>query len=77
MIQIYTQQNCPDCIRAKTFFDRLEIPYNCIDITHNTKMRKYVTLELEVYTTPAIVIDQNIVAGFKEKEILSLLKKEK
>ena len=77
LIQIYTQQNCPDCTRAKLFFEAQSTPFQLIDITHDIQTKKYVMFELGVYTTPVIVIGKNIFAGFQEKEIQAILQKEK
>jgi mycoredoxin len=41
-ILFYGTRWCPDCIRARAFFDRKDISYQWIDIDNDEEGRKYV-----------------------------------
>lgn len=40
MLQVYSKNNCPICVQAKTFLDRKNVPYEEIKIDQNTEARQ-------------------------------------
>lgn len=41
-IRMYGTDWCPDCSRSKRVFDRLGVPYEWVNITHDPQAQEYV-----------------------------------
>jgi len=69
---VYTQPGWTFCGRAKEFLRQHGIPFEERDVTQNEAY--YDELErLNVYSTPAILVDGEVVVGFNRKRLTELL----
>lgn len=65
-VRIYTTSNCPYCIRAKSLFKRLEVPFDEIDLEGNPELRAKLSHENNWRTVPMIFIGERFVGGFDD-----------
>lgn len=63
-VEIYTKNWCGYCRMAKILLNRLHIPYQEIEITHNTEMEKEMVERAGRHTVPQIFIDNRAIGGF-------------
>ncbi|MCA9519566.1 MAG: glutathione S-transferase N-terminal domain-containing protein [Myxococcales bacterium] len=65
-IKIYTTQYCGYCRAAKRFLDEKSIPYDEIDLTHNSRLREEISHKSGMYTVPMIFIGAACIGGYTE-----------
>jgi glutaredoxin-like protein NrdH len=53
-VKIYTKPNCVQCTATKRAFDRLELPYELVDITDNEQAHQRLT-SLGYQTLPVVI----------------------
>ena len=71
---VYTQPNCPPCEFAKNYFADKKIDIIIKDVKKNRKAYEELTKKYKSYSTPTIVIDDEVIIGFKQDQIESLLR---
>jgi len=72
-VTIYTTPSCPYCNAAKDYFDENDISYTDYDVSENRKKAKEMIEKSGQRGTPVIDIDGEIVVGFNEEKLQSLL----
>ena len=66
-IKIYSTDYCSYCMQAKSMLDRLDIPFEEIDLTDNPELRMKLSQENNGYrTVPMIFIDGEFIGGYNE-----------
>lgn len=65
-VRIYTTSNCPYCVRAKSLFKRLDVPFEEIDLEGNAALRAKLSAENNWRTVPMIFIGERFVGGFDD-----------
>ena len=61
---IYVTPNCPYCVRAKTLFDKLGIPYTVVDVSTDDTLREEMVKRSGGRTSvPQIFIDDIHIGG--------------
>ena len=74
-IIVYTQNDCPPCKIIKMFLDDYGFSYTEKNINHDDQSRRELTEVYGSYSTPTIVIGNEIVTGFdleKLKQVLAI-----
>lgn len=65
-IRIYTTPNCGYCVRAKSLFKRLGLPYQEIDLAADHALRERLTAEHNWRTVPMIFVGERFIGGFDD-----------
>lgn len=74
-IVIYTQPDCPPCEITKKFLTEFGFTYTTKDIKKDQKARNELIKKYQSYSTPTIVIGEEVISGFnleKLKEVLNI-----
>ncbi|MDG5470113.1 glutaredoxin domain-containing protein [Jeotgalibacillus sp. ET6] len=73
-VVLYTQPQCPPCEIVKRFLQAYDIKFDEINIKEDQKAKLYMLNELEAYSTPTVVVnEQEIIRGFNLEELASAL----
>jgi glutaredoxin len=82
MVKVYALSTCPWCKKVKKFLDDKDVKYDFIDVdlAQGDEQRKALE-EVEKLTGsrsfPVTVIDDQVIRGYKEDEMIEALKNEK
>ncbi len=69
-VQIYTKQNCPYCVRAKSLLQRKGVKYQEIDVENDEPKRVWLVEASGQRTVPQIFVDGRSLGGFTDIEAL-------
>lgn len=72
-IVLFTQPNCPPCQFAKLFFANHNITFEEKNIMRDQKAKKELMNKYNAFSTPVIVIDDQVIVGFDQEKIEELL----
>lgn len=72
-IEVYTQPDCPPCIIVKEFLKHNNVAYEEFDVKKDTAARNRLLYDYDSYSTPTVVIDGEVVAGFQIEKLQQLL----
>lgn len=72
-IEVYTQPDCPPCTIVKEFLKHNNVVYEEFDIKKDAAARNRLLYDYESYSTPTVVIDEEVVAGFQIEKLKQLL----
>ena len=61
---IYTKENCPYCVKAKTLFNIKRIDYTEVHIGSDITREDFISLFPEQKTVPLIIIDGVKIGGY-------------
>lgn len=70
---IYTQPNCPPCEFTKLFLKNHDVPFEEKNIARDQKAKKEMMTKYDAYSTPVIVINDEVLIGFDQERIEALL----
>ncbi|WP_080846756.1 glutaredoxin family protein [Cytobacillus gottheilii] len=73
-IIFYTQPDCPPCEITKTFLKEYGFSYELKDIKADPKARKELIEVYQSYSTPTLVIGEEIITGFNLERLKEVLK---
>lgn len=76
-IILYSQPECPPCEITKKFLKEYGFSYTEKNIKEDKKARNDLMNKYQSYSTPTIVIDDQVVRGFDLKELMRILRIEK
>ena len=62
MLTIYSKNNCPFCVQAKTLLESKGVPYTEINIEHDTEARQKL-LDSGLRSVPQIFHGYELIAG--------------
>ncbi len=71
-IEIYTKDWCPYCKRAKALLRSKDLPYEEIDITHDTKREQEMIHRAQRRSVPQIFIDGVHIGGSDDLAALNV-----
>ena len=71
-IEVYTQPDCPPCVIVKEFLKHNNIAYEEFDVKRR-RARNRLLYDYDSYSTPTVVIDGEVVAGFQIEKLQQLL----
>ncbi|WP_226087282.1 glutaredoxin family protein [Mesobacillus sp. S13] len=63
-IIVYTQNDCPPCQIIKMFLKEFGFPYTEKNISINDKSKQELTQTYNSYSTPTIIIGDEVITGF-------------
>lgn len=69
MVKIYSTSWCPDCIKAKKYFDMKGVNYADINVADKHEEREEVYKVSGQRTVPVIQINDSVIVGFDKKLI--------
>ena len=72
-VMIYSTPSCVYCKMAKDFFQKNNVQYEEFNVASDMKAREDMVEKSNQLGVPVIDIDNNIVIGFDQKTIASLL----
>lgn len=67
-IQVYGKQNCPYCVKAKTWLDERNLSYTYTDVLKDLSVAQLIAVK-ELYnmnTVPIIVINDELIGGYTD-----------
>lgn len=67
-IQVYGKQNCPYCVKAKTWLDERNLSYTYTDVLKELSVAQLIAIK-ELYnmnTVPIIVINDELIGGYTD-----------
>lgn len=76
-VTIYITANCPYCQQAKDYFRAQKIGFEEIDVGKNPQDGEEMLKLSGQMGVPVIVIDDQAIVGFDQKEIENVLNKQK
>lgn len=72
-VEVYTQPDCPPCKIVKEFLTHHNVAFEEFDIKKNTDARDRLLYDYNAYSTPTVVIDGEVIAGFQIEKLQQLL----
>ena len=72
-VVIYSTSTCPYCKRAKEYLSRKGIDYTEINVAQDKENAKELIQKSGQMSVPVIIIDDEIVVGFKQSRLDKLL----
>ena len=72
-VAVYTQPNCPPCKVVKEFLRHHNIEFEEFDVSKDKDARHRLINKYNSYSTPTVVVGENIVAGFDLPALEKLL----
>lgn len=72
-ITIYSTPTCHYCVLAKEFFDANKVKYTAFDVASDLEKRKEMVHKSGQMGVPVIDIEGEIIVGFNEEKIRSIL----
>lgn len=72
-IIVYTQNDCPPCQIIKMFLKEFGFSYTEKNISINDKSKQELTQTYNSYSTPTIVIGQEVITGFDLERLKKVL----
>ena len=69
-IVVYTKSDCPACINAKHLLNKNDYQFTEKTIGENITREEVMSLFPHVRTVPIIVIDNKVIGGFKELDLI-------
>lgn len=73
VVKVYSTPTCPWCVRAKQYFASKNIPYTDINVAVDRNAAMEMVQKSGQQGVPVIEIDGNIIVGFDQARIDSLL----
>jgi len=74
MVKVFSTQSCPFCVALKDFLKDNKIEFEDIDVSENEVAQKEMIDKSGQMGVPVVEIDGQIVIGFDQDKIKSLLK---
>jgi glutaredoxin 3 len=65
-IEIYTQNTCPFCVRAKGLLNEMGLPYTEYEVSYDTEKQAEMIARSQRYTVPQIFVDDVSIGGSDE-----------
>ena len=71
-VTVYSTQNCPYCRMAKAFLEKLNVPYESLDVGNDTvAAQKMIDLSGQ-RGVPVIMVDDEVIVGFDSERLNEL-----
>ncbi|YAR63215.1 glutaredoxin domain-containing protein [Bacillus cytotoxicus] len=72
-VEVYTQTDCPPCAIVKEFLKHNNITFEEFNIKKDAIARDRLLYDYDSYSTPTVVVDGEVVAGFQIEKLQQLL----
>lgn len=63
---VYTKDNCPHCVQAKTLLSNRGVEYTEVNIGRDITREEFFSLFPEARTVPQIILDGKHIGGLQE-----------
>ena len=63
---MYTTENCPFCIRAKSLLDTRGVQYREVNLERDPDGRAELVKQTGMMTFPQVIVDGELIGGFQE-----------
>jgi len=74
-IELFTQDGCPPCEFLKNYLKELNIPYVEYNVSKDEKAKKRMMIELDSFSTPTLIIQNEVIRGVQMEQIEAALQK--
>lgn len=74
-IELFTQDGCPPCEFLKNYLKELNIPYVEYSVSKDESAKKRMMFELDSFSTPTLIIENEIIRGVQMEQIEAALQK--
>lgn len=71
MVNLYTKDNCPQCMMTKRYLNDNHVTYNEINIDHHLDAKQYL-LNHNILQVPVIEANNEFIIGFQPQRFKSL-----
>jgi glutaredoxin len=65
MLQIYTKENCPSCVKAKAMLEKHNIPFTAYVIGTDISREEFISKFPNAKTVPYSLIDGVVIGGYE------------
>jgi glutaredoxin 3 len=65
-VLVYSTDHCPFCLRAKAVLDKLQVPFQEINLARDATIRAELAAKTGMMTFPQILVDGQLLGGFDE-----------
>jgi glutaredoxin len=72
-VQLFTQDGCPPCDYIKLLLKENNISYQEFNVSKDSKAKQKMIHELDSFSTPTLIIGNEIIRGPQIDQIMSLL----
>jgi glutaredoxin 3 len=72
-VELYTQPECPPCTVVKQFFKHHKVSYKEYNVKKDNVARNRLINDYDSFSTPTVVINGTVVAGFNIEKLQELL----
>ncbi|HUK65978.1 MAG TPA: glutaredoxin 3 [Anaeromyxobacteraceae bacterium] len=69
-VQVYSKENCPYCVRAKSLLRKKGVEFEEIDVEHDDAKRNWLVETTGQRTVPQVFVDGRSLGGFTDIEAL-------
>jgi glutaredoxin 3 len=74
-IELFTQDGCPPCEFLKNYLKELNISYVEYNVSKDEKAKKRMMNELDSFSTPTLIIQNEVIRGVQMEQIEAALQK--
>jgi glutaredoxin 3 len=74
-IELFTQDGCPPCEFLKNYLKEMNASYIEYNVSHDESAKKRMMFELDSYSTPTLIIDNEVIRGVQMEQIEAALQK--
>jgi glutaredoxin 3 len=72
-VTVYTQPDCPPCKIVKEFLRHHQIEFTEFDVSKDKAARNRLINDYRSYSTPTVVVDDQVISGFDLPALEKLL----
>ncbi|MET3194276.1 glutaredoxin domain-containing protein [Gottfriedia sp. OAE603] len=72
-IELFTQDGCPPCEFLKNYFKELNISYVEYNVSKDENAKKRMMFELDSFSTPTLIIHNEVIRGVQMEQIEAAL----
>ncbi|PGM54937.1 glutaredoxin domain-containing protein [Bacillus sp. AFS053548] len=74
-IELFTQDGCPPCEFLKNYLKEMNASYVEYNVSQDESAKKRMMFELDSYSTPTLIIDDEVIRGVQMEQIEAALQK--
>ncbi|QKE73197.1 NrdH-redoxin [Arthrobacter citreus] len=74
-IELFTQDGCPPCEFLKNYLKEMKVTYTEYNVSKDEFAKKRMMIELDSFSTPTLIINEEIIRGVQMDQIEAALQK--
>ncbi|PFH81335.1 glutaredoxin domain-containing protein [Bacillus sp. AFS088145] len=74
-IELFTQDGCPPCEFLKNYLKEINASYVEYNVSQDESAKRRMMFELDSYSTPTLIIDDEVIRGVQMEQIEAALQK--